>query len=303
MVMTTGQFGKKLEPGVKSWYGLEYNQYPLEYKEIFDTETSKKHFEELVSLVGFGLFEQVDEGDAINFMDGQQGYNKTVYHNKYGLGFKITQEMIDDDIYESIAKQYTKALARSEVQTSETVAAAVLNNGFSSATGPDGVALLSASHPNASGNGTQSNILAVASDLNEAALEQIDINIGGFTDDAGLKIAVKPKKLVIPKELKFIATRVLQSTLRPATANNDPNALRILSTIPEGYTVNHWLSDTDAWFVKTDCPNGLIHYVRKRSNGPDLMNEFETEVAKFKMTKREVFTFFDWRCIAGSPGA
>lgn len=302
MAITTGNFPKALYPGVSSWYGMEYAQYEEQAKEIFETRTSRRAYEEIVGTSGFGLASVKPEGAGVSYDTAQQGFTNRFTHVTYGLGFIITKEMVEDDLYDVIAMQRAKALARSMRITKETVAANVLNRATTAGyTGGDGVTLLNASHPNVAG-GTFANQLAVAADLSEAALEQACIDLGKFEDDRGLRIAVKPRKLIIPVDLQFEAERILNTDGRVATADNDLNAVKSLGKMPEGFRVNNYLTDTNAWFILTDCNDGLIHFERR----PDeftMDNDFDTDNAKYKSTGRYSFGWADARGVFGSAGA
>lgn len=300
-VINTGSFSKDLWPGVNSWYGMKYAEYPVEHLDIFDKYTSSKAFEEDVGAAMFGLAAVKTEGGSISYDSAEQAFIDRYTHVTYGLGFIITREMHDDGISATVALRRASALAFSIRQTAETVAANVLNRAFNSSyTFGDGLELCSTGHVNQSG-GTWSNEPATAADLSEASLEQACIDIAGFTNDRGLKIAVRPMKLIIPKELVFEASRVLDSALRPGTADNDINALKKAGMIPE-IVANHYLTDTDAWFIKTDCPDGM-KYFERRAPGFDIDNDFDTENAKFKATFRASWGCTDKRAIYGSPGA
>ena len=257
MAISRAQLAKELEPGLNALFGLEYNRYENEHSEIFEEESSDRAFEEEVMLGGFSTAPVKSEGGAISFDDAKETYTARYTHETIALAFSITEEAIEDNLYDRLASRYTKALARSMAQTKQIKAAAILNNAFNTGANAigDGAALCSNAHPSLSGN--QSNILATAADLNETSLEQMLIDIAGFTDERGLKIAVSGMKLIIPKELQFIAERVLNSNLRPGTADNDANAMKNMGMIPQGAVVNHFLTDTDAYFIKTDAPNGF----------------------------------------------
>ena len=261
MAISRAQLAKELEPGLNALFGLEYDRYDNEHAEIFEEETSDRAFEEEVMLGGFSTAPVKGEGTAITFDSAQETFTARYTHETIALAFSITEEAVEDNLYDRLAARYTKALARSMSQTKQIKAAAILNNAFStgSAIG-DGAALCSSTHPSLSGN--QRNVLSTASDLNETSLEQMLIDIAGFTDERGLKVAVRGTKLIIPKELQFIAERVINSNLRPGTADNDANAMKNMGMIPEGAVVNHFLTDTDAFFIKTDAPNGFKFFNR-----------------------------------------
>jgi len=301
MPITTGSFAKDLWPGVNSWYGMKYAEYPVEHLDIFDKYTSDKAFEEDVGAAMFGLAPVKTEGASITYDSAEQAFVDRYTHVTYGLGFIITREMHDDGISATVALRRAGALAFSIRQTSETVGANVLNRAFNSSyVYGDASELCSTSHANQSG-GTWMNELATAADLSEASLEQACIDIAGLTNDRGLKIAVRPVKLIISKEQVFEAHRVLDSTLRPGTADNDLNALKKTGMIPE-IVVNHYLTDTDAYFIKTDCPDGMKYFTR-RDPAFATENDFDTENARFKATFRGSWGCTDKRSIFGSPGA
>ena len=300
--ITTGSFAKALWPGINKWYGMKYNEYKPEWPEIFDKNTSNKAFEEEVGVTGYGLAQVKTEGASIAYDDMEQGFISRYTHITYALGFIITQEMFDDNLYSEIGLRRAQSLAFSIRQTKEVVAANVLNRAFNSSyTGGDGLELCSAAHLNKSG-GTWANELSTAADLSDTALEQACIDIAGFTNDRGLTIKVLPKKLIIPPDLEFEAARILKSIQQPGTANNDINAIRVLGKIPQGYAVNHFLTDADAWFLKTDVPDGMKLFQRKAmSFGTD--NDFDTTNAKFKSSERYSVGWSDPRGVFGSPGA
>ena len=301
MTINTSSFAKALYPGVNKWYGAAYDEYPVEYLKIFDKNSSKRNFEEEVGQSGFGLAVEKSEGGAISYDTARQGFTTRYTHVVYGLGFVITREMVEDDLYETIGKKKAQALAFSMRQTKEIVAANVYNRAFTAGyTGGDGSILCVSSHPNIAG-GTQSNVIATAADLSEAALEQACIDIAGFTDDRGNAIAVRPKQLIIPRQLIWEAKRILGTDGRVDTPNNDLNALKTLGSIPE-VVANHYLTDTDAWFVRTDARDGM-KYFERRADEFTMDNDFDTENAKFKATGRYVFGWSDWRGVYGSAGA
>jgi hypothetical protein len=300
--ITTGSFAKALWPGINKFYGMKYNEYKPEWPEIFDKNTSNKAFEEEVGVTGYGLAQVKTEGSSIAYDDMEQGFISRYTHITYALGFIITQEMFDDNLYSEIGLRRAQSLAFSIRQTKEVVAANVLNRAFNgSYTYGDGLELCSALHKNKSG-GTWANELSTAADLSDTALEQACIDIAGFTNDRGLTIKVLPQKLVIPPDLEFEAARILKSIQQPGTANNDINAIRVLGKIPQGYCVNHFLTDADAFFIKTDISDGLKLFQRKpMSFGTD--NDFDTTNAKFKASERYSVGASDVRAIFGSPGA
>ena len=302
MAISRSQLVKELEPGLNALFGLEYNRYDNEHAEIFTSESSDRAFEEEVMLTGFAGAAIKQEGAGVQFDQASEAYTSRYTHNTIALAFAITEEAIEDNLYDRLASRYTRALARSMSQTKQTIAANVLNNGFdSNYTGGDGVQLLASTHPLANGS-TFSNILATAADLNETSLEQSLIDIAGFVDERGLKIALQGRKLIIPKELQFTAERILKSPLRVATADNDINAIKNMGMIPQGYRVNHFLTDTDAFFIMTDAPNGLKHFVRSPIKTA-IEGDFDTGNVRFKARERYSFGFSDARGIFGSPGA
>ena len=300
-VITTSSFAKALWPGVNAWYGKAYNDYSTEWDKLFEKNTSKKAFEEDVGLTGFGLARVKAEGAPIEYDSERQGFTTRYNHVVYALGFIVTREMFEDDQYDVVGQRKAKGLARSMRQTKEIIGANIYNRAFNSAyTGGDGKELIATDHPNVTG-GTWSNELATASDLSEAALEQAAIDIYAFTDDRGLLIAAKPKKLVIASGNQFEAARILTADGRTGTDSNDQNILKNKGIIPETI-VNHYLTDTDAWFVLTDIQDGL-KYFERRGDAFEMDNDFDTENAKFKATARYSFGWTDPRGIYGSPGA
>ncbi len=303
MAISRAQLAKELEPGLNALFGLEYDRYENEHAEIYDEESSDRAFEEEVMLGGFSTAPTKSEGGAISFDDAQETYTARYTHETIALAFSITEEAIEDNLYDRLASRYTKALARSMAQTKQIKAAAILNNAFSATGGNaigDGAALCSNAHPSLSGN--QSNILATAADLNETSLEQMLIDIAGLTDERGLKIAVRGTKLIIPKELQFIAERVINSNLRSSTADNDLNAVKSMGMLPDGAVVNHFLTDTDAFFIKTDAPNGF-KYFNRAAIKTAMEGDFDTGNMRFKARERYSFGVSDWRCVFGTPGA
>ena len=302
MTISRAQLVKELEPGLNALFGLEYDKYGREYEEVFDMENSDRAFEEEVMLSGFGSAPTKTEGTAITYDDAQEAYTARYTMETIALAFSITEEAIEDNLYDRLAGRYTRALARSMSQTKEVKGAAVLNNAFDSTyTGGDGLELCSTAHTLVNGN-TFRNELSTAADLNETSLEQALIDIAGFVDERGLKIAVKGYKLIIPKELQFTTDRLLESTLRPGTADNDINAMRNMGMLPEGYAVNHYLTDTDAWFIKTDAPNGVKGFNRTPIR-TSMEGDFDTGNVRYKARERYVFGWSDPRGIFGSPGA
>ena len=307
-VIATSSFAKALWPGVNAWYGDAYSQYPVEWDKLFEKHTSRRAFEEDVGASYFGLASVKNEGAPITYDTSRQGFTSRYNHVVYALGFIITREVYEDDQYDVVGKQKAGSLAFSMRQTKEIVAANVYNRAFNTAyVGGDGASLIasaggggSASAPNIAG-GTYTNGVAVAVDISEAALEQACIDIAGFTNDRGLRIAVRPQTLVIPKELMFEVKRILNTDGRPGTDMNDLNALKTMGLIPS-VVVNHYLTDTDAWFIKTDVKNGL-KYFERRADEFNMDEDFDTENAKYKATARYSFGWTDRRAIYGSPGA
>ena len=298
MAISRAQLVKELEPGLNALFGLEYRNYADEAAEIFDTESSDRAFEEEVMLSGFGNAAVKPEGQGVSFDDAQETFTARYTNETIALAFAITEEAIEDNLYDRLASRYTKALARSMANTKQIKGAAVLNNGFNATyAGGDGVALFSTAHPTLSG--TFSNTLATAADLNETSLEQSLIDIAAFTDERGLKIAARGTKLVIPSNLQFTADRLLNTQGRVGTADNDINAIKNMGMIPQGYTVNHYLTDTDAFFIKTDVPNGLKHFMRTPIK-TTMEGDFDTGNVRYKARERYVFGFSDPRGIFGS---
>ena len=302
-IINTGAIAKALWPGVNAWYGQSYNEHPLEFPEIFKETRSDKNFEEDVNVYGLGLATVKPEGEALNYGSMGQGFIKRYVHTTYAHGFILTREKIEDNQYMELAEKHTRALAFSMRQTKEIVAANVLNRAFNSSyTGADGLELCSTAHIRSKG-GTYQNELTTAADLSEASLEQMCIDIADTRDDAGNYISLMPRKLVIPRNLMFDAERILKSTLQNDTANNALNAMRSKGVLPEGYCMNHYLTDTDAFFVLTNCPDGLKHFQRRDVDLNSRDTDFDTENVKFKASERYVFGWTDPRGIYGSPGA
>ena len=302
MAISRAQLLKELLPGLNALFGLEYARYGEEHKEIFETETSERSFEEETKLSGFSAAPVKNEGSAIAYDNAQEVFTARYNHETIALGFSLTEEAIEDNLYDSLSARYTKALARAMAYTKQTKAAAVLNNGFDADyPGGDGQPLFSDAHPLVSG-GTNSNIPAVATDLNETALENAVIQIAAWTDERGLLIAAKPRKLVIPPSLQFVATRLLETELQVNTADNNINAIKSNGSIPEGYTVNHFLTDTDAWFLTTDVPNGLKHFVRTPLS-QNMDGDFDTGNVRYKARERYSFGWSDPLGMYGSVGA
>jgi len=300
MAISRSQLVKELEPGLNALFGLEYNRYDNEHTEIFMTESSDRAFEEEVMLSGFAGAPVKQEGAGVVFDQANETFTARYTHNTVALAFAITEEAIEDNLYDKLAGRYTKALARSMSHTKQVTAASVLNNAQKSSgyNGGDGVSLINASHPLATG-GTFSNVLATAADLNETSLEQSLIDIAGFVDERGLKIALSGRKMIIPKELQFTAERLMKSPLRTGTADNDINALRSMGMVPEGYRINHFLTDTDSFFILTDAPNGLKHFVRSPIKTA-MEGDFDTGNVRFKARERYSFGWSDPRAIFGN---
>ena len=302
MAISRAQLLKELLPGLNALFGLTYKTYEEEHKAIFEIETSERSFEEEVKLSGFASAPVKNEGSAINYDNAQEVWSARYTHETIALGFSITEEAMEDNLYDSLSARYTKSLARAMAYTKQVKGAAVLNNAFSSSfLGGDGVALCSTSHPTVAG-GVNSNRPTTGADLNETSLEAAIIQIAAWTDERGLLIAARPKKLIIPPALMFVATRILQTELRTSTSDNDINALKSMSAIPGGYDVNHYLTDTNAWFLMTDVPNGLKHFIRApMKQGMD--GDFDTGNVRYKARERYSFGFSDPLGIFGSPGS
>jgi hypothetical protein len=302
MAINRAQLVKELVPGLHALFGLEYDRYDAEYEEIFETETSERAFEEEVMLTGFGEAPVKFEGSSVTFDTAQESFTARYSHETIALAFSLTEEAIEDNLYDTLSSRYTRALARSMMTTKNIKGANILNNAFSSSfVGGDGKELCATDHPTV-GNETQRNELSTASDLNETSLEQSLIDIAAFEDERGLKINAQARKLIIPTALQFVADRLLETPGRVGTADNDINALRNMGMVPEGYTVNHYLTDTDAFFLTTDVPNGLKHFVRSPV-ATSMEGDFETGNVRYKARERYSFGFSDWRGIFGSPGA
>ena len=303
MAISRAQLLKELLPGLNALFGMEYAKYGEEHAEIYETESSDRSFEEEVKLSGFSAAPVKNEGAAIEYDSAQEAWTARYTHETIAMGFSITEEAMEDNLYDSLSSRYTKALARAMAYTKQVKAAAVLNNAFSGSgvTYGDGKVLCATDHPLVSG-GTNSNRPAVAADLNETSLEAAVIQIAGWTDERGLLIAAKPRKLIVPPALQFVATRLLDTEGRVGTADNDLNALRNNGSIPEGYSVNHYLTDTNAWFLLTDVPNGLKHFVRTPM-ATSMDADFDTGNARYKARERYSFGVSDPLGIFGSPGA
>ena len=302
MAISRAQLLKELLPGLNALFGLEYKRYPEEHKEIFETENSERSFEEETKLSGFSAAPVKAEGAAIAYDNAQEAWTARYNHETIALGFSLTEEAMEDNLYDKLSARYTKALARAMAYTKQVKAAAILNQGFTG--GPtygDGKVLFATDHPLISG-GVNSNRPTVGADLNETSLEAAVIQIAAWTDERGLLIAAKPRKLIVPPSLQFVATRLLETELRVGTTDNDINAIKNNGSIPEGYTVNHWLTDTQAWFLTTDVPNGLKHFIRvPLSTGMD--TDFDTGNNRFKSRERYSFGVSDPLGAFGSPGA
>jgi hypothetical protein len=302
MAISRAQLLKELLPGLNALFGLEYATYGEQHKEIYETETSERSFEEETKLSGFSAAAVKNEGAPIQYDNAQEAFTARYTHVTIAQGFSLTEEAIEDNLYDSLSARYTKALARSMAYTKQVRAASVLNNGFNAAfPGGDGVALFSTAHPLVSG-GTNSNRPSTGADLNETSLEAAVIQIAAWTDERSLLIAAKPRKLIVPPALQFVATRLLDTELRVGTNDNDINALKNNGSIPEGYTVNNYLTDTNAWFLCTDVPNGMKHFVRTPlSNSMD--GDFDTGNVRYKSRERYSFGFSDPLGMFASPGA
>ena len=302
MAISRAQLLKELLPGLNALFGLEYKTYGEQHKEIYETENSDRSFEEETKLSGFSAAPVKNEGQALAYDNAQEAWTARYNHETIAMGFSITEEAVEDNLYDSLATRYTKALARAMAYTKQIKAAAILNQGFNSAvTYGDGKSLFATDHPLVSG-GVNSNRPATAADLNETSLEAAVIQIAAWTDERGLLIAAKPRKLIVPPALQFVATRLLETSLRVGTTDNDVNALKTNGSIPEGYTINNFLTDSNAWFLKTDVPNGMKHFVRvPMSTGMD--QDFDTGNSRYKARERYSFGVSDPLGIFGSPGS
>jgi hypothetical protein len=301
MAISRAQLLKELLPGLNALFGLEYKRYAEEHKEIYETENSERSFEEEVKLSGFAAAPVKNEGAAIAYDNGQEAWTARYTHETIAYGFSITEEAMEDNLYDSLSARYTKALARSMAFTKQVKAAFPLNNGFTSYQSGDGVTLFNTQHPLVSG-GYNSNRPATPADLNETSLEAAVIQIAAWTDERGLLIAARPRKLIVPPSNMFVATRLLETELRTSTADNDINALKSNGSIPEGYTVNHFLTDPNAWFLSTDVPNGMKHFVRSPL-ATSMDGDFDTGNARYKARERYSFGVSDPLGIFGSPGS
>jgi len=302
MAISRAQLLKELLPGLNALFGMEYSRYGEEHKEIYETETSERSFEEETKLSGFSAAPVKNEGSAIAYDNAQEAWSTRYTHETIALGFSITEEAVEDNLYDSLSARYTKSLARAMAYTKQVKAASVINNGFSNTyAGGDGVSLFNASHPLISG-GVNSNTPSTQADLNETSLEAAVIQIAAWTDERGLLIAAKPKKMVVPPALMFVAKRLLDTELRVSTADNDINAIKQMGAIPEGYCVNHFLTDTSAWFLTTDVPNGMKHFVRTPlQNSMD--GDFDTGNVRYKARERYSFGWSDPLGMWGSSGS
>ena len=301
MAISRSQLLKELLPGLNALFGLEYDKYEDEHAEIYETENSERSFEEEVKLSGFGAAPVKNEGASITFDTAQEAFTSRYTHETVAMGFSITEEAMEDNLYDSLSARYTKALARAMAYTKQTKSAALLNNGFTTFQSGDGVTLFNTAHPTVSG-GNNRNRLSPDADLNETSLEQAIIDIAAFTDERDLLIAARPRKLIVPPALMFVATRLLETDLRVGTADNDLNAIKTNGSIPEGYRVNHYLTDTDAFFIVTDIPNGMKHFVRTPMQ-TSMDGDFDTGNVRYKARERYSFGVSDPLGIFGSPGA
>jgi hypothetical protein len=300
MAINRAQLAKELEPGLNALFGMEYARYEAEHTEIFDTESSDRAFEEETLIVGFGNAEVKAEGSGVRFDNANEGYTSRYTHETVALAFALTEEAVEDNLYDRLGARYTKALARSMANTKQIKAAAVLNNAFDT-TGGDGVTLINTAHP-LGGGGTLANRATTMADLNETSLEDALINISTFTDDKGLNIALKGMKLIVPPQLQFVADRLLQTPGRVGTSDNDINSIKNQGMIPDGYVVNHYLTDTDAFFLKTDCPDGFKYFERSPMQTA-LEGDFDTGNMRYKARERYSFGYSNFRAVFGSQGA
>mgnify|MGYP001497214220 FL=1 len=301
MAIARPQLLKELLPGLNALFGLEYEKYENEHSEIYETESSERSFEEEVKLSGFGAAPVKPEGSSISFDTAQESFTARYNHETVAMGFSITEEAVEDNLYDSLSARYTKALARGMAYTKQTKAAALLNTGFDTFTSGDGVTLFNTAHPTVAG-GSNRNRLSTNADLNETSLEQMVIDIAAFVDERGLLIAARPRKMIVPPALMFVATRLLQSEMRTGTADNDINALVNNGSIPEGFRVNHYLTDTDAFFLTTDVPNGMKHFERTPMT-TQMDGDFDTGNVRYKARERYSFGVSDPLGMFGSPGA
>ena len=302
MAISRAQLAKELEPGLNALFGMEYARYENEHAEIFETESSDRAFEEEVLIVGFGNAEVKTEGQGVNYDQASEGFTARYTHDTVALAFSLTEEAVEDNLYDRLGARYTKALARSMAHSKQVKAANVLNNAFSSSfTGGDGVSLINTSHPLA-GGGTLANRASTMSDLNETSLENALISISTFVDDRNMILALQGTKLIVPPQLQFVADRLLESPGRVGTADNDINAVRNMGLLPQGYSVNHFLTDTDAFFLLTDCPDGFKHFERSPI-ATSMEGDFDTGNVRYKARERYSFGFSNPRAVFGSQGA
>ena len=302
MAISRAQLAKELEPGLNALFGMEYARYENEHAEIFETEASDRAFEEEVLIVGFGNAETKSEGQSVNYDSASEGFTARYTHETVALGFALTEEAVEDNLYDRLGARYTKALARSMAHTKQVKAANVLNNAFSSSfTGGDGVSLINTSHPLA-GGGTLANRQTTMADLNETSLENALISISTFVDDRNMTLALQGTKLIVPPQLQFVADRLLESPGRVGTSDNDINAVRNMGLLPQGYSVNHFLTDTDAFFILTDVPDGFKHFERTPIS-TSMEGDFDTGNVRYKARERYSFGFSNPRCVFGSQGA
>ena len=302
MAISRAQLAKELEPGLNALFGMEYARYENEHAEIFDTESSDRAFEEEVLIVGFGNAEVKTEGQGVDYDTASEGFTARYTHETVALAFALTEEAVEDNLYDRLGARYTKALARSMAHTKQVKAANVLNNAFSSSyTGGDGLSLINTAHTLA-GGGTWANRASTMADLNETSLENALIGISTFVDDRNMILALQGTKLIVPPQLQFIADRLLESPGRVGTADNDINAVRNMGLLPQGYSVNHFLTDTDAWFLLTDCPDGFKHFERSPIS-TSMEGDFDTGNVRYKARERYSFGWSNPRCVYGSQGA
>ena len=302
MAISRAQLAKELEPGLNALFGMEYDRYENEHAEIFDTESSDRAFEEEVLIVGFGNAEVKTEGQGVDYDSASEGFTARYTHETVALAFALTEEAVEDNLYDRLGARYTKALARSMAHTKQVKAANVLNNAFSSSyTGGDGLSLINTAHTLA-GGGTWANRASTMADLNETSLENALIGISTFVDDRNMILALQGTKLIVPPQLQFIADRLLESPGRVGTADNDINAVKNMGLLPQGYSVNHFLTDTDAWFVLTDCPDGFKHFERSPIS-TSMEGDFDTGNVRYKARERYSFGWSNPRCVYGSQGA
>lgn len=301
MAITRAQLLKELLPGLNALFGMEYEKYENEHSEVYETESSERSFEEETKLSGFGAAPVKSEGESISYDNAQEAFTARYVHETVAMGFSITEEAMEDNLYDSLSARYTKALARAMAYTKQVKAASLLNTGFDTYKTGDGVTLFNTAHPTVQG-ATNSNRPSVDADLNETSLEQAVIDIAGFVDERGLLIAARPRKLIVPPSLMFVATRLLQTELRVGTADNDLNALKSNGSIPEGFRTNHYLTDTDAWFLTTDIPNGMKHFVRTAMS-TSMDGDFDTGNVRYKARERYSFGASDPLAMYASPGA